>query len=275
MPGPGNMKKSSKKKAVAMPTAAPNPASIPSSKSPPQLPCGITAADLLAILRYAKATSNMGSTLANSIIGTPPASEAVVCDILENPTATDTLMDDNETVTLINCTRNIIGKEAMQNILQYAFWKGRDQEYKLGYDEGYHEAAEYGIKDASDGWEAGYAEGHEFGLEEGRNLGIKEGEEKGRTAEREIREESRQVEINEGVQTEPTIKTTTDSSTQTPTTFVDTIPSPLTPPSPVATSPPITAAQPPPTLSTTTTTPQLVFQHGIPSPAPQKRRNTL
>ena len=171
-----------------MPTAAPNSASthmlpptasIPSSKSPPQLPCGITAADLLGILRYANATSHTGSTIANSTIGTPAASETVICDAPENPAASKTLIDDNETVTLINCTHNIIGKEAIQNILQYAFWKGRDQGHKLGYDEGYHEATEYGIDDANDGWEAGYAEGHELGLEEGRNLGIKEGYEEG------------------------------------------------------------------------------------------------
>jgi hypothetical protein len=71
-------------------------------------------------------------------------------------------------VTLINCTRNIIGNDAMQNILQYAFWWGCDQGHKLGYDEGYHEATGHGIKDANDGWEAGYAEGQEFGLKEGR-----------------------------------------------------------------------------------------------------------
>ena len=128
------------------------------------------AADLLAVLKYANSINYTASTLVTSAVDA-----AATCETPGNPTlAAKVPIDEEEAVALINCTRNMIGKEAMEKILHHAFWKGRDQGYKIGYDEGYHEAAEYRILDANDGWEAGKTEGYELGLEEGKKLGNNE-----------------------------------------------------------------------------------------------------
>ena len=156
MPGPGKMKKSSKKAQAPSPASAhalPPTLSTPTLSSPPQASHSITAADLLAILRYANSINHTISRLATSAVDTSTDTSTTICDTPgDSALAADVLIDDEETIALINWTHNIVGKETVQKILHYAFWKGRDEGHKLGYDEGYHEAAGYGIIDANDGW---------------------------------------------------------------------------------------------------------------------------
>ena len=193
--------------------------------------------------------------------------------------------NDKEMVTLINRTRNIIGNDAMQQILQYAIWWGSDQGYKLGYDEGYHKATGYGIIDANDGWEAGYAEGQEFGL--------KEGEERGKVAQRENWEmnhgpdrckeqwtQLQMVKIDKGIQTEPASGVTTNLSTQTTATSVDAViqmatndntAASLLPPPPFTTSSLTIHAQPPSTMTNSSSTTTTAFPPASePPPGPQE-----
>ena len=79
-------------------------------------------------------------------IDTATKTSITTCETPRNPTlAADVPIDEEVAIALDNCTCDMIGKEAIEKILHYAFWKGCDQEYKIGYDKGYHEAAEYGI----------------------------------------------------------------------------------------------------------------------------------
>jgi hypothetical protein len=311
------MKKSSRKKtstkskpaapasALALPPAV-KPASSPLFNFPPQPRQGTTAADLLAILRYAN-TANLASTLTTGTTNMPAAASAIVHATPEDPTlATDMLTDNRDMAALIHRTRNIIGIEATEKILQYAVWKGRDQGHKLGYDEGYHEATGYGIIDANNGWEAGYTEGYELGLEEGKMNGRLQEKEDWASNHGEglcasLKASTARIQLTTDAATQTTSTSTVNAVTQmalqdepphplrdagtstattsmsqtTPCRTVFIPPSSPTPATSRPTTPthPITAMSRLPTPSTTATT--VAPPPSEPPPAPQKRRHTL
>ena len=73
------------------------------------------AADLLTVLKYANNINYMASTPATSAINS-----AAACETPRNPTlAANVPIDEEEAVTLVNCTHDMIGKEAMEKILHY------------------------------------------------------------------------------------------------------------------------------------------------------------